>query len=120
MTFSCLAKRKVTKEKAAPVSRAVRVPCAACLTSAAVELAQSEPQAPRTELKQSSPTSPRSSELLGATQGPQLRNAAAHRLDWLALPCLPRHVSNIRKENTTSESRPDDGLAQNLYSFCVC
>ena len=29
---------KVTKEKAAPVSRAVRVPCAACLTSAAVEL----------------------------------------------------------------------------------
>jgi ABC-type transport system involved in cytochrome bd biosynthesis fused ATPase/permease subunit len=27
-------------------------------------------------LKQSSPTSPRSSELLGATQGPQLREAA--------------------------------------------
>ena len=38
VTFSCSAKRKVTKEKAAPVSRAVRVPCAACLTSAAVEL----------------------------------------------------------------------------------
>ena len=38
MTFSCSAKRKVTKEKAAPVSRALRVPCAACLTSAAVEL----------------------------------------------------------------------------------
>jgi hypothetical protein len=48
------------------VSRAVRVPCAACLTSAAVGL------------KQSSPTSPRSSELLGATQGPQLRSASAH------------------------------------------
>jgi len=31
---------KVTKEKATPVSRAWRVPCAACLTSAAVELAQ--------------------------------------------------------------------------------
>jgi len=38
VTFSCSAKRKVTKEKAAPVSRALRVPCAACLTSAAVEL----------------------------------------------------------------------------------
>ena len=77
VTFSCSAKRKVTKEKAAPVSRAMRVPCAACLTSAAVELAQSEPQAPRTELRQSSPTPPRPSELLGATQGPQLRNAVA-------------------------------------------
>ena len=54
---SCSAKRKVTKEKAAPVSRALRVPCAACLTSVAVELAQSEPQTPRTELKQSSSTS---------------------------------------------------------------
>jgi len=38
VTFSCSAKRKVTKEKAALVSRAVRVPCAACSTSAAVEL----------------------------------------------------------------------------------
>ena len=35
---SCPAERKVTKEKAAPVSRAVRVPCAACFASAAVEL----------------------------------------------------------------------------------
>jgi hypothetical protein len=75
--FLLFGQEKVTKEKAAPVSRAVRVPCAACLTSAAVELAQSEPQAPRTMLRQSSPTPPRPSELLGATQGPQLRNAAA-------------------------------------------
>jgi len=35
---SCSTRRKVTKEKAAPVSRAVRFPCAARLTSAAVEL----------------------------------------------------------------------------------
>ena len=76
-TFLLFGQEKGTKEKAAPVSRAVRVPCAACLTSAAVELAQSEPQAPRTELRQSSPTPPRPSELLGATQGPQLRNAEA-------------------------------------------
>ena len=38
VTFSCSAKRKVTKEKAAPVPRAMRIPCAACLASAAVEL----------------------------------------------------------------------------------
>ena len=49
MTFSCSAKRKVTKEKAAPVSRAVRVPCAACLTSAAVELARCAQGRPRAQ-----------------------------------------------------------------------
>ena len=76
-TFLLFGQEKGTKEKAAPVSHAMRVPCAACSTSAAVELAQSEPQAPRTELKQSSPKSPRPSELLGASQGPQLRSAAA-------------------------------------------
>jgi hypothetical protein len=36
--FLLFGQEKVTKEKAAPVSRALRVPCAACLTSAAVEL----------------------------------------------------------------------------------
>ena len=49
VTFSCSAKRKVTKEKAAPVSRALRVPCAACLTSAAVELARSAQGRPRAQ-----------------------------------------------------------------------
>ena len=38
--FLLFGQEKVTKEKATPVSRAWRVPCAACLTSAAVELAQ--------------------------------------------------------------------------------
>ena len=49
VTFSCSAKRKVTKEKAAPVSRALRVPCAACLTSAAVELARCAQGRPRAQ-----------------------------------------------------------------------
>ena len=55
-TFLLFGQEKGTKEKAAPVSRAARVTCAACLASAVVELAQSEPRAPRTELRQSSPT----------------------------------------------------------------
>ena len=73
VTFSCSAKRKVTKEKAAPVSRAERVPCAACLTSAAVELARCAKGRPRAQTVLAE--TPRSSELLGAPQGPQLREA---------------------------------------------
>ena len=89
--FLLFGQEKDTKEKAAPVSRATRVPCAACLTSAAVELAQSEPQAPRTELKQSSPKSPRPSELLGATQGPQLRKPAVQCAALIAPKFVMRH-----------------------------
>jgi hypothetical protein len=69
VTFSCSAKRKVTKEKAAPVSRAMCVPCAACSTSAAVELARCAQGRPRAQTVLAE--TPRPSELLGATQGPR-------------------------------------------------
>jgi hypothetical protein len=48
-TFLLFGQEKGTKEKAAPVSRAVRVPCAACLTSAAVELARCAQGRPRAQ-----------------------------------------------------------------------
>ena len=66
-------------------------------------------------LKQSSPTSPRSSELLGATQGPQLlrkpglRNARLRLLQPVRLACgsysgapltqiaMPQHGTILRK-----------------------
>ena len=55
------------------MSRAMRVPCAACLTSAAVELARCAQGRPRAQTVLAE--TPRPSELLGATQGPQLRKA---------------------------------------------
>ena len=48
-TFRLFDQEKGTKEKAAPVSRAERVPCAACLTSAAVELARCAQGRPRAQ-----------------------------------------------------------------------
>ena len=52
--FLLFGQEKVTKEKAAPVSRAERVPCAACLTSAAVELVR-----PRQKTSRPDSNSPR-------------------------------------------------------------
>ena len=49
-TFLLFGQEKGTKEKAAPVSRAhSRIPCAACLTSAAVELARCAQGRPRAQ-----------------------------------------------------------------------
>ena len=92
---SCSTRRKVTKEKAAPVSRAVRFPCAARLTSAAVELARCARGRPRAQTVLAE--TPRPSELLGATQGPQIRQAqgggalrracSARKTALPAIPC---------------------------------
>jgi hypothetical protein len=115
VTFSCSAKRKVTKEKAAPVLRAVRVPCAACLTSAAVELARCAQGRPRAQTVLAE--TPRSIELLGATQGPRLRRTVVRRAalnckqirrpGYVRTPvtfsCLAKRI--VTKEKATPVSR---------------
>ena len=112
---SCSAKRKVTKEKAAPVSRAhSRIPCAACLTSAAVELARCAQGRPRAQTVLAE--TPRPSELLGATQGPQPLKAAVlvgrkKRRALRGLPyggagARPVHVPHARPARRSSGGRP--------------
>jgi hypothetical protein len=66
VTFSCFAKKKVTKVKATPVYRTCGVPCVARLVR---RLRNSHDPLRGHVLKQSSPTSPDQPALLGGAQG---------------------------------------------------
>jgi hypothetical protein len=66
VTFFCFAKKKVTKEKATPVSRPCGVPCVARLVR---RLRNSH-----CVLKQSSPKTPDQPPLLGGAQGMKSEN----------------------------------------------
>ena len=76
-TSSGFGQEKVTKEKATPVSRAMARSLCCLLDLGGCGTRFAETKNVSAKLKQSSPTSPRSSELLGATRGPQPRNAGA-------------------------------------------
>src|SRR6185369_13281912 len=72
--FSCSAKRKVPKRRP-PRCRALSAYPVLPARPRRLWKSHDAPKGAHV-LKQSSPTSPRSSELLGATQGPQIREAA--------------------------------------------
>ena len=100
--FLLLGQEKVTKENATPVSRThSRVPCAACLTSAAVELARSAQGRPRAQTVLAE--TPRPSELLGATQGTQLRSARLRLLH-------PALIFLAKQKSPASGCNPDSVL----------